>query len=68
VLVHESLKTELIDRVLARFAAVKIGDTLTEEMVAFTGPQMGPVISKAQYDKIWVFKFYWVLSKMVSIR
>jgi hypothetical protein len=33
---------------------VKIGDTLSEEMISYAGAQMGPVISKSQYDKIWV--------------
>ena len=66
VLVHSSKKSELIDKVLARIALIKIGDTLSEEMIAFEGGQMGPVISKTQYDKIWVSQ-YCVSSIYLSI-
>lgn len=53
VLVHTSIKDTVIEKLLARISLVKIGDTLSEEMIAFPGGQMGPVINKAQYDKIW---------------
>ena len=53
VIVHSSLKETLVERVLARFESCKIGDTLSEEFVAWEGPQMGPVVSKPQYDKVW---------------
>ncbi len=53
VLVHASIKDQLIEKILVRISLVKIGDTLSEEMVSYTGGQMGPVINKAQYDKIW---------------
>lgn len=53
VLVHKSIRSTLMERLLERVKAVKIGDSLSEEMLAHEGPTMGPVINKFQYDKIW---------------
>ena len=44
-----------MERLLARIAMVKMGDSLSEEMKGFTGPAMGPVVSLGQYDKIWTY-------------
>jgi betaine-aldehyde dehydrogenase len=55
VLVHESLKESLVSKILARLPGVKIGNSLSSEFDDYSGPQMGPVISKQQYDKIWNF-------------
>ena len=39
---------------LEKVRALRIVDTSTEESRAFEGAQLGPVVSKGQYDKIWV--------------
>jgi betaine-aldehyde dehydrogenase len=46
VLVHKSIRSALMERLLERVKAVKIGDSLSEEMLAHEGPTMGPVINK----------------------
>jgi betaine-aldehyde dehydrogenase len=53
VIVHSSIKDTVIERLLARISVVKIGDTASEEFTKFEGPQMGPLVSKVQYDKVW---------------
>lgn len=53
VLVHSSVRAALMEKLLERIRAVKIGDSLDAGMMAHQGPTMGPVISKGQYDKIW---------------
>lgn len=53
VLVHESIKQAVIDQVVAKMAALKVGDTSSEEFRNMEGPQMGPVVNQGQYDKIW---------------
>jgi len=55
VLVHKNVKDQLIAKILARLPNVRIGNSLSEEFKDYSGPQMGPVISKSQYDKIWNF-------------
>lgn len=40
-------------RLLERMSSVRIGDSLSAEMIGDL-PSMGPVVSKGQYDKIWV--------------
>ncbi|WP_206245283.1 aldehyde dehydrogenase family protein [Novosphingobium terrae] len=46
MLVHRSQHDEAAQKVGAMFAAKPVGDPLTE------GPHIGPVVNKAQYDKI----------------
>jgi len=53
VLLHANISEAIIKRLLERVAAVKIGASQSEEMLTYEGPSMGPVVSKAQYDKIW---------------
>ena len=53
IIVHSSIKDKVVSKMLERIAVVKIGDTASEEFLNFEGPQMGPVVSKIQYDKIW---------------
>ncbi len=55
VLIHTSLKDALINRLIERVSAVKIGNSSSEEMVNHNGPSMGPVVSKGQYEKIWAY-------------
>jgi betaine-aldehyde dehydrogenase len=55
VIVHNSIKDALITALLARVSIIKIGDSLTEDMIAHEGGKMGPVVSKVQYDKIWAY-------------
>lgn len=55
VFVHSSLREAFLSKLVARVQAVKIGDSLSPEMLAFDGPAMGPVISRGQYDKIWEY-------------
>jgi betaine-aldehyde dehydrogenase len=54
VLLHESIRERVLTALLEKVRALRIVDTSTEESRAFEGPQLGPVISKGQYDKIWV--------------
>ncbi len=54
VLVHKSIRDAVLSKVVERLAAIKIGNSLSEHMMAETGPTMGPVINKTQYTKIWV--------------
>jgi betaine-aldehyde dehydrogenase len=53
VLLHADISEAVIKKLLERVAAVKIGASQSEEMLAYEGPCMGPVVSRAQYDKIW---------------
>lgn len=46
VFVHSSLKEKFLQRLAERTAAIKIGDPMDE------ATQMGPLVSKAQYDKV----------------
>ena len=55
VLVHSSIRTALMEKLIEKVAAIKMGDSLDKDMMAHQGPTMGPVISKGQYDKIWAF-------------
>ena len=54
VLLHKNIRKPILECLLARLEKVKIGDSLAPEMLAHTGAVMGPVVSKVQYDKIWV--------------
>jgi betaine-aldehyde dehydrogenase len=53
LLVHSSIKDTVVERIRARMDAVKIGNTGTEEFIQYAGPQMGPLVSKLQYEKVW---------------
>ena len=53
VLVHESIFDTLMTRLVERVKAIRIGDQQSAEMLSHTGPSMGPVVSRGQYDKIW---------------
>jgi betaine-aldehyde dehydrogenase len=53
VLVHSSVRAQLMTRLLERIALTRIGDQSSPEMVAYKGASMGPVVSRLQYDKIW---------------
>eukprot|EP01035_Chromulina_nebulosa_P020723 gene20723-26867_t len=55
VLVHNSIKDQLLTKLLERVQEIKIGDSLSQEFLSYEGPAMGPVISKGQYDKIWAY-------------
>lgn len=56
VLLHKSIRTAVLSRLVERVSAVKIGDSLSAEFLANdTTPAMGPVVNKLQYDKIWQF-------------
>jgi len=55
VLLQRGIRDKVMERLLERLAAVRIGDSLSAELRAFEGPAMGPVVSKGQYDKIWEF-------------
>jgi len=46
ILVHKDREDEAVDFVKAFFEAVPVGDPMTE------GPHIGPVVNKAQFDKI----------------
>ena len=52
VLVERSVYDKVVEKVLARVAAVQVVDT---QKPAPEGGHMGPVISRGQYDKIWAF-------------
>eukprot|EP01038_Epipyxis_sp_PR26KG_P006105 gene6105-8415_t len=52
VLIHHSIRSTVLELLLQRIAAVKIGNSLSEELSNHQGPTMGPVVSKGQYDKI----------------
>jgi betaine-aldehyde dehydrogenase len=52
VLLHKSIRETVIQRLLERLAAVKIGPSLEQEMREHNGPTMGPVVSKGQYDRV----------------
>ena len=53
VLVHSAVRGRLMDKLLARLPLVKIGDSLSADMLANEGAAMGPVVSQGQYDKVW---------------
>jgi betaine-aldehyde dehydrogenase len=53
VLVHTSIRDTLMARLTERVKAIKIGDQQSAEILAHSGPSMGPVVSRGQYDKIW---------------
>jgi len=53
VLVHKSVREELVHKIIEKLPGIKIGKSLSEEMLEHTGPAMGPVVNKLQYDKIW---------------
>mmetsp|Transcript_15266 Transcript_15266/g.22979 ORF Transcript_15266/g.22979 Transcript_15266/m.22979 type:complete len:504 (+) Transcript_15266:53-1564(+) len=55
VLVHSSLRETFMKKLIDRIAFVKLGDSLTEEMISHEGGQMGPLVNKTQYDKVWAF-------------
>jgi betaine-aldehyde dehydrogenase len=48
VLVHTNLLPKLLPALIAKLEKLSIGDPLIE------GVNVGPVVNKAQYDKIWV--------------
>jgi len=59
--VHKDIRAKLTARLLERVAAVTLQPSLpldpaapelSEEQIG--KPQMGPVVAKQQYDKIWV--------------
>jgi len=56
VMIHESIEESFMTRLLERIALVKIWNTQSADALADQDcPQMGPVVSKPQYDKIWKF-------------
>lgn len=58
VLVHTSICHKLLNLLLEKIAAVKIGNSLDPEMIAHSEsgkPTMGPVVSRGQYERIWGF-------------
>ncbi len=52
VLVHSAVRAQLLEALLARISGVKLGDSLSAEMMAVQGPTMGPVVNEGQYNKI----------------
>lgn len=55
VLVHESIKEQFMAALVEKLKAIKICDSLSDEVKDFSGPQMGPVVSEGQYLKIWKY-------------
>lgn len=58
VLVHASIYDKLLAVLLEKVAAVKLGNSLDPEMIAYSDsgkPTMGPVVSRGQYDRVWGF-------------
>jgi betaine-aldehyde dehydrogenase len=55
VLVHNSVKATFMEKLLARLPGVRIGDSLSSEFEGYSGAQMGPLVNKIQYDKVWAF-------------
>lgn len=55
ILVHESIKSSFMKALADKLQEIKICDSLSEDVKDFTGPQMGPVISEGQYQKIWKY-------------
>lgn len=55
VIIHSSIKDKILERLIERVKAVRIGNSLSEELLAYEGPAMGPVVSRVQYDKIWAY-------------
>ena len=55
VLVHASIKESFMTALVEKLKAIKICDSLSDEVKDFTGPQMGPVVSEGQYLKIWKY-------------
>ena len=55
VLVHDSVKEVFMTNLVEKLKAIKICDSLSEDVKDFSGPQMGPVVSKGQYLKIWKY-------------
>ena len=53
LLVHHGVRKELMEKLVARLRLVKMGNSLSNEMLAYDGPAMGPVVSRGQYDKVW---------------
>jgi betaine-aldehyde dehydrogenase len=55
VLVHENVKEKFMADLVEKLKGIKICDSLSDEVKDFTGGQMGPVVSKGQYLKIWKY-------------
>ena len=54
LLVHVDVRAAFVEKLLARLPAVAVGDSLSAEMVARgDAPAMGPLVSRAQCDKVW---------------
>ncbi len=55
VLLHRSIRAPVMARLLQCLAAVKMGDSLSAEMLAHQGPCMGPVVSEGQFNRVWEY-------------
>lgn len=58
VYVHASIKEAFLARLVERVSAVAISDTTSDEALKDTEgavPRMGPLVSKAQCDKVWKY-------------
>ena len=53
VLLHSSIRGAVMERLLERVAAIRIGDQQSAEILEHKGPSMGPVVSKGQHEKVW---------------
>ena len=52
MLLHTSIREQVLSGVIEKMKNVRIGDTSTPENREYEGPLMGPVVSKGQYDKV----------------
>ena len=55
MLVHKDVRDTLVSRLLEKISRVKLGDSLSAEMLSYEGPCMGPVVNDAQFNKVWSF-------------
>lgn len=53
VLIHANIHAAVVKRIIERVELLKIGDSLSPDMLAHDGAAMGPVVSQGQYEKIW---------------
>lgn len=52
VLLQKGIKDRVLTRLRERLENLKIGNSLSEEIMSHQGPTMGPVVSKGQFDRI----------------
>lgn len=55
VLCQKSIRKAFLTKLVTRMEDVKIGDSLCKDMLNYDGPVIGPIITKAQYNKVWQY-------------